>query len=147
MAKKFSKPLPYMVQGDGYPTKKASIWLRTTFMPLMAKRLPTVLYGGFKHGFIPQYIQKYKHEYPYFLKVDIQKFYPSLSHHHLTVEGQLAYKKLLGLQYVPAGFKKQFLPAVQSFFASLPIQDTGLPLNSGMSKALATLIYVPFFWT
>ena len=145
MSKKFSKSLPYMVQGDSNPIKTSAAWVRKTFALLMAKRLPTVLYGGFKHGFIPQYIQTHKIEYPYFLKIDIQKFYPSLNHHHLTVEAQLAYKKLLGLPYVPKGFKKQFLPALHAFFGSLSIQNKGLPLNSSMSKALACLVYVPFF--
>ena len=145
MSAKLRKPLPYWVQGDSYPTKQAAQWVRDTFKSLMAKRLPTVLYGGFKHGFIAQYIKKHKIEYPYFLKVDIQKFYPSLSHRHLTIEAQMAYKKLLGLPYVPKSFKKEFLPAVHHFFASLPITEQGIPLNSAMSKALACLIYVPFF--
>lgn len=136
-----------MMQQDSYPIKEQATWLRETFKPLMAKRLPTVLYSGFKHGFIPQYVQKHKKKYPYFLKIDIQKFYPSLSHHHLTVEGQLAYKKLLGLSYVPKKFKKQFLPALSLFFGNLALAETGIPLNSGMSKALSPLIYTPFFWT
>ena len=111
----------------------------------MAKRLPTVLYGGFKHGYVVDYIQKYKHEYPYFLKVDLAKFYPSISHHHLTVETQLAYKKLLGFNYVPKKFKKQLLPKLSHWFGTLPTQYQGVPLNSAMSKALAPLILVPFF--
>lgn len=47
MSKKLSKPLPYLVQADGYPSKEAATWVRNTFAPLMAKRLPTVLYGRF----------------------------------------------------------------------------------------------------
>ncbi len=97
MSKKFTKPAPYMVQSDGYPTAQAAKWVRDTFKPLMAKRLPTVLYSGFKHGYVVNYVQKHKNEFPYFLKIDIEKFYPSISHHYLTVETQLAYKKLLGL--------------------------------------------------
>ena len=116
MPKKFIKPLPYLLQPDGYPIAQEAKWVRKTFAPLMAKRLPTVLYGGFKHGFIPQYVQQHKKEFPYFLKIDIEKFYPSLSHHHLTVEVQLAYKKLLGLAYVPQKFKKQMLPVLHRFF-------------------------------
>jgi hypothetical protein len=55
MSKKCSKPLPYMVQADSYPNKEFAKWLRDTFKPLLAKRLPTVLYSGFTHGFIPSF--------------------------------------------------------------------------------------------
>lgn len=145
MAKKLSKAAPYLVQQDGYPIKNNAQWLRNTFKPLMAKRLPSVLYGGFKYGYIVNFIQKHKKEYPYFIKVDIEKFYPGLSHHHLTVEAQMAYKMLLGLPYVPKSFKKHFLPASQAFFRSLPIANQGIPLNSAFSKAIAPLVYVSFF--
>ena len=103
------------------------------------------MYGGFKHGFVAGYVQQHKKDYPYFLKIDIQKFYPSISHHHLRVETQLAYKKLLGLEYVPKKFKKQLLPALQTWFADMPTQYQGVPLNSAMSKALSPLLLVPFF--
>jgi hypothetical protein len=146
MSKKCLKPVPYMVQQDSYPNKQFAKWLRDTFKPLLAKRLPTVLYGGFKHGFISGFIQKHKKTHPYFVKVDIQKFYPSLSHHHLGVEGQMAYKNLLGLRYVPKSFKKHFLPALDRFFGGLPLQEQGIPLNSSVSKALASIIYVDFFY-
>jgi hypothetical protein len=57
----------------------------------------------------------------------------------------MAYKNLLGLRYVLKKFKQMFLPAMATFFNSLPLQVQGIPLNSGVSKALAPLIYVPFF--
>jgi len=79
------------------------------------------------------------------LKIDIEKFYPNISHHHLMVEVQHAYKKLLGLQYVPKSFKSKLLPALASWYGSLPTHFQGIPLNSAMSKALAPLMLVPFF--
>lgn len=139
------KTLPYIQQRDSLRTSVAARELRATLQPLMARRLPTVVYGGIKHGALVRWVQSHKKEYPYFLKLDIQKFYPSISHHHLVVEAQLAYKKLLGMQYVPSSFKKKWLPEMEAFFDSLPLQYQGLPLNSGMSKALVPLIYTPFF--
>ena len=35
MSKKFTKPLPYMVQGDSYPIAAGAKWLRNTFNTLM----------------------------------------------------------------------------------------------------------------
>ncbi len=134
-----------MMKQDSYPSKVFAAWLRVTFKPLLFKRLPTIVYGGFKHGYIANFIQKHKKAYPYFVKLDIQKFYPSIDHHHLIVETQMAYKALLGLHYVPRKFKQQFLPFIQQFFLEFPLQKQGLPLNSSVSKALAPLLYVPFF--
>lgn len=145
MNKTFSKPAPYLAQQDSYPSAQAAKWVRETFKPLMAKRLPSVLYGGFKHGYVVDYVQKHKSEYSYFLKLDIDKFYPSISHHHISVETQLAYKKLLGFNYVPKKFKKQLLPKLNHWFSTLQTQYLGVPLNSAMSKALAPLMLVPFF--
>lgn len=119
-------------------------WLRRTFAPLLAKRLPTLYYSGFRHGFIPQFVQQHKKAYPFYLKLDIAKFYPSIPHHALMVEVQLAYKHLLGLRYVPQKFKKQLLPLLHTYFDGLPIAERGLPLNSSLAKALAPLIYTNF---
>ena len=104
-----------------------------------------MLYSGFKHGFIPQFVQTHKKKYPFYIKVDIAKFYPSIKHHHLKVETQLAYKKLLGLRYVPKKFKAYLLPLLDQWFDELPTQYQGVPLNSAMSKALTPLLLVPFF--
>ena len=111
----------------------------------MAKQLPNIYYSGFKQDFITQFVKTHKRTHPYFLKIDIAKFYPSINHQHLMVETQLAYKNLLGMRSVPTSFKKEFLPKVHCFFNSLPTQTQGIPLNSAFSKAIAPLIYVPFF--
>lgn len=144
MATSFSKPAPYLIQQDSYPIQEGALWLRNTFKPLMHRRLNTVYYGGFKHNFIPEFISKHKITHPHFLKVDFSKFYPSIAHDKLAVEVLVAYKKLLGLSYVPVGFSKKFNALYWSFIHSLPISNKGLPLNSAMSKALASLIYCPF---
>ena len=142
-SKKCAKPLPYLLQQDSYPIATWARELRATFQPLLARRLPGMCYGGVKHGHIPQWVQRHKKNHPFFVKLDIQKMYPSLSHHHLRVELQLGYKQLLGLPYVPSGFKKKWLPRLDAFFSTLPVQQQGLPLNSAMSRALAPLVLVP----
>lgn len=145
MAKKFSKALPYLVQRDGYPIKEGAFWLRNTLLPLMAKRLPTIYYAGFNQKFIPGFIKKHKGAYPYFVKIDIAKFYPCISHQHLFVETLLSYKKLLGLSSVPSSFRARFESLYVSFINSLSLNEQGLPLNSSMSKSLAPMMYVNFF--
>jgi hypothetical protein len=141
MAKKFSKLAPYMVLGDGYPLKAGASWLRNTLKPLMAKRLPNVYYAGFTQNYIPEFVKKHKATHPYFLKIDIQKFYPSVSHHALYVQTLLSYKCLLGVASVPKGFKQKLEPLYMEFIAQLPLVDYGLPLNSSISKTLAPMLY------
>jgi hypothetical protein len=134
-----------MVLGDGYPLKAGASWLRNTLKPLMAKRLPNVYYAGFTQNYIPEFVKKHKITHPYFLKIDIQKFYPSVSHHALYVQTLLSYKCLLGVASVPKGFKQKLEPLYMEFIAQLPLVDYGLPLNSSISKTLAPMLYVPFF--
>lgn len=47
------------------------------------------------------------------------------------------------MSYVSKRFKAEFLPQMYYFLSRLPHQGCGLPLNSGVSKALAPLIYIP----
>lgn len=137
------KPLPYTFLRDCYPSRQFAQWLRGVFTPLLRRRMPTVYYSGFTHRFIPDFVSKYKKEYPYFVKLDIAKFYPSISHQELLVATQMAYKKLIASSFVPKKFKQEFLPQATAFLSRLPLQKVGLPLNSGVSKAWAPLIYVP----
>ena len=117
-------------------------WLRTKFTPLLRRRLPEVYYSGFRHSYIPDTINRYKNSYPYILRLDIAKFFPSIVHHHLIVQTQIAYKNLLGIGYVPKSFKKEFLPQAFAFIDQLRIDGIGLPITSAVSKAWSPLLYV-----
>lgn len=141
--KKAGNYLPYTLLKDDHPSKAYASWLREKFTALLKKRLPTVYYSGFKHSFVTQFIAQYKKNYPFVICLDIAKFYPSISHHQLIVQTQLAYKHLLGLDYVPSSFKKEFLPQAHFYLDRLPLEDQGLPLSSSVSKAWAPLLYVP----
>lgn len=137
------KPLPYTLLRDGYPSRQFAQWLRGTFAPLLKRRMPSVFYAGFSHRFIPDFITRYKKDYPYYIRADFSKFYPSIRHKELIVATQLAYKGLISSSYVPRSFKQEFLPQAQAFLSTLPLDGVGLPLNSGVSKAWAPLIYIP----
>ena len=141
--KKFNKPLPYLVQANSYPIKQQVKELRKMLKPVMQRRLPTVYYSGFKHGFIINYIKRMKQTHGYYLKIDIQKFYPSLSHNVFLTEVQLAYKQLLGLRSVPSKFKKKVLPVFHTYFAELP-GHTGIPLGNNVSSTFATLSFCAY---
>lgn len=140
--KKAGNFLPYMMLRDSGEAKQFAQWLKDKFTPLLKRRLPEVYYSGFSHSFVPDFINKHKHSYPYIIRLDITKFYPSIPHQHLLVESQIAYRELVNLSYVPKSFKKEFLPQAYAFLNSLPVDDLGLPLTSSVSKAWAPLVYV-----
>lgn len=136
------KPLPYTTQKSLVWQQELAKQLRIRFGALIQRRLPCLLYQGYTHSFIPATIIKYKKTHCYFIKVDIKKFYPTVPHHSLIMSTQLAYKNLLGLQYVPKKFKQQFLPGIASFLKAQG-GHYGLSIGNSLSGVLAPLIHVP----
>lgn len=137
------KPLPYVVLQDGYPHQQQAEWLRKNIGPKLKRKLPNLYYGGWRHGFVPQWVNSYKKDFPCFFVADIAHFYVSLPHHTLMVCGQLAYKYCVGTQFVPKHFSQSYVCLLQSWFTSLPTANIGIPLASKMSAALSPLFWVP----
>jgi hypothetical protein len=55
---------------------------------------------------------------------------------------QIAYRDLLGLNYVPKEFKRKYAGAVSSWCKSLPL-TRGIPLGSPLSAILAPVMLLP----
>lgn len=106
------KPLPYFNSASGYSDSKLASSLRAVFVPKIRKRLPGHHLRGFKHSFIVKYVRAQKKQYPYFLRTDVERFYPSIDHRTLLTNVQLAYKYLLSLDYVPASFRKKYVGSI-----------------------------------
>ena len=138
------RPLPYYSVDGTREEKVLAKYLRAEVSDKIARRLPGHHLGGWNHRRIVSSVAKYKQEYPFFLKVDIEQFYPSVQHSSLVVGSQIAYRDLLGLDYVPKAYKRKFLPAVQQWTNNLPLQQ-GIPLGSAMSAILAPLMLVPLW--
>ena len=136
------RPIPYYSMPSSYEQRNCALALRKVFVPLIKRRLPNHHLVGFKQNFIPSYITQIKKEYPFFLRTDIQKFFPSVEARHLIVQMQLAYRDLLGLKFVPSKFKKTFLPPVVGWMNSLPISK-GIPVGHVLSSVLAPISMIP----
>lgn len=138
------RPLPYhSTRTNGSQASLASA-LRDEFAPKVARRLPGHHLCGLPHGFVPQFVAKHKQKYPYFLKADIAKFYPNVRHTDLVVGCQIAYRDLLGLDYVPSSFKKRYVGALQRWTNELPL-TRGIPLGSPVSAIAAPLMLLPIW--
>lgn len=118
--------------------------LRDDFVPLLRRRLPWHHLCGLPHGAAPRFVERYRKEFPYFLRTDIAKFYPSVRHQDLVVGVQIAWRDLLGLSYVPSKFKKRYLGPLLRWCERLPLHR-GIPLGSPVSAVAAPLMLVPLW--
>lgn len=138
------RPLPYYSTRTSGSQASLARALRDEFAPKVARRLPGHHLCGLPHGFVPEFVAKHKQKYPYFLKADIAKFYPNVRHTDLVVGCQIAYRDLLGLDYVPSSFKKRYVGALQRWTNSLPL-TRGIPLGSPVSAIAAPLMLLPIW--
>ncbi len=108
------KLLPYRQQTSCYPMQKLAGEFRQMFKPLLKKRLPDLYYSGWQHNYVIDKVAACKKNNPYFIKPDIEKFYPSVPLTMVLADLQLAYKMLLGLKTVPNRFATSVIPAICS---------------------------------
>lgn len=97
----YPRPIPYFNTGSTRYEKELAAALRREFVPKISRRLPSHHLHGFPHNFIVKFVATQKKNYPWFLRTDIEKFYPSIEHRELLINLQLAYRELLSLPYVP----------------------------------------------
>lgn len=116
------RPVPYYSAASFPAERELARSLRGDFLPLFRRRLPWHHLCGLPHGAAPRFVGQYRKTYPYFLRSDIRSFYPSVRHQDLVVGVQLAYRDLLGLSYVPSGFKKRYLSPLVHWCESLPLR-------------------------
>ncbi len=72
------KPIPYYTSVDSRFHRALAADLRLCFRPAVARRLPAHHMAGQKQGFIPAFVAAHKKEYPYFVRTDIELFYPAV---------------------------------------------------------------------
>ncbi|GAB6119373.1 reverse transcriptase domain-containing protein [Dysgonomonas termitidis] len=142
MLKQNIRPVPYYSQTATVWEKELAACLRREFRDKIARRLKGHHIRGFSHDYITGFIRRNKKAWPYFFRTDIAKFYPGIRHRDLIVGCQVAYRELLGLDYVPKAFKKRFVPNLNEWCGSLPV-TRGIPIGSAVSAILAPVMLVP----
>lgn len=136
------RPLPYYTTEVTPDERALASALRKDFVPLLTRRLPGHHLRGFRHDYIINTVKRMKKKFPFFLRTDIEAFYPSVRHRDLVVGCQLAWRDLLGLGYVPAEFKKRYVGGLNDWCRSLPL-TRGIPLGSPLSGVVAPLMLLP----
>lgn len=138
------RPLPYYHTASSAEEKRLAAALRREFVPKVKRLLPGHHLGGFRHDTVVNFIKRHKRAYPCFVRTDIARFYPSIRHRDIVVGCQVAYRDLLGLEYVPGGFKKKYVGGINRWCIALPL-ERGIPLGSPLSAILAPVMLLPLW--
>lgn len=139
-----NKNLPYYTCPSYFREREIAAALRREILPKMQRRLPGHHLLGLPHDYIVKFVARNKNAYPYYIKGDIAKFYPSIRHQDIVTGFQIAYRDLLGLPYVPEKFRKCYVPGINAWAKQLPL-TRGIPLGSSLSAILAPLMLVPLW--
>jgi hypothetical protein len=102
------KSLPYYTCDTLGGERELAQALRAELIPKLARRLPGHHLAGLRHDYMVKFVLRNKRNYPFFLKADIKKFYPSVRHTNLVTGFQVAYRDLLSMKFVPDAFKKKY---------------------------------------
>ena len=140
----FPRPLPYFNTGSSVYEKNLAKALRKEFISKVSRRLTGHHLRGFEHSFIINYVATHKKNFPYFVRTDIEKFYPSIDHKALLTNVQLAYRDLISLPYVPSSFKKKYVSSIKEWCENQPL-TRGIPIASPLSAILAPIMLLPLW--
>ncbi len=122
-------------------TEQARRW-RVQLAPALAKRLPEVHLAGWRHDRVPVFVREHAASHPWFVRLDVAKFYPSLPHAVVRQQVVAAHRALFALPGESWAFARDTLPWVDALLAHSPA-GVGLPLGSSMSALVAVCMWVP----
>lgn len=140
------KPIPYHTAYVSHKERDLAAALRQDFVPKIKRRFPHHHLCGLDQRWFVRFISLHKAKYPFFLRADIRRFYPSIRHQDLLVGTQIAYRDLVGLSYVPKSFKKLYMAHLTEWVRSLPLEHRGIPISSPLSAILAPLMLLPLWF-
>ena len=129
--------LPYIRKKGDKNYKTLSDYLTYIFKAKIRKKIPQHYFVGHSHADHLDYIKKHSELYPYFLKLDIRKFYPSIHHKLLLEELPRLHKKVIG-KPPSRRFRKHLKSEIPDFLSQLPL-NKGLPVGSCLSYVLSAL--------
>jgi len=136
--------LPYIRKKGDKNYKTLSDYLTYIFKAKIRKKIPQHYFVGHSHADHLDYIKKHSELYPYFLKLDIRKFYPSIHHKLLLEELPRLHKKVIG-KPPSRRFRKHLKSEIPDFLSQLPL-NKGLPVGSCLSYVLSALFLLNLDW-
>jgi len=127
--------LPYQKINNNKNTNKIARFLLKKVKQFLKERSPYyyLIFGRVDKRL--KYIQKLSKKYKYFLRLDIEKYYPSISHQILIITLERILKSRRG----KAMLKTNIIP----FLNKTGFQNRGLPLGNYLSYVLAGIYLLP----
>jgi hypothetical protein len=126
--------LPYYKINNTKETNKIARFLLKKVKKLLKEKCPYYLIFARQDKRL-KYIQELSKKYKYFLRLDIEKYYPSISHQILIITLERILKSRRG----KAILKTKILP----FLNKTGFQNRGLPLGNYLSYVLAGIYLLP----
>ena len=127
--------LPYQKIHNNKNTNKIAHFLLKKVKKFLKERCPYHYLIFARQDKRLLYIQKMSRKYKYFLKLDIEKYYPSISHQILIITLERILKSRRG----KAMLKTNIIP----FLNKTGFQNRGLPLGNYLSYVLAGIYLLP----
>jgi len=127
--------LPYQKINNNKNTNKIAHFLLKKVKKFLKERCPYHYLIFARQDKRLLYIQKMSRKYKYFLKLDIEKYYPSISHQILIITLERILKSRRG----KAMLKTNIIP----FLNKTGFQNRGLPLGNYLSYVLAGIYLLP----
>lgn len=127
--------LPYQKINNNKNTNKIARFLLKKIKKFLKEKSPYhyLIFGRVDKRL--KYIQKLSKKYKYFLKLDIEKYYPSISHQILIITLERILKSRRG----KAMLKTSIIP----FLNKTGFQNRGLPLGNYLNYVLAGIYLLP----
>ncbi len=111
--------------------------------PFLKRNIPEHYMINRKDGLPVSYLKKYSKKYPYFLRLDVEKFFPSIDHSKLVYNLAKIIEKTTGrpLSRRAKIYLKKDIP---NFLKYSPLKNKGLPLGNYLAYILACIYLMPF---
>lgn len=136
MVNKNQKGLPYFKLKTSSQHFVIASYLRRKFLPSLKKKFPLHYLTTREIRLYLKFIKEASQKYPYFLRFDISRYFPSINHRLLLKNLPLVYQRLL--QRSPSRRLKCILKKDLPAFLNLsPLKNLGLPLGNPLSHILA----------
>lgn len=95
-----------------------------------------------RDGLVVRYLKKHSAKYPYFLRLDVDKYFPSIDHHTVIHNLPVILKQVTGRQ-VSRRAKYYIKKDLPRFLSHSPLGTCGLPIGNYLGYVLAGIYLLP----
>jgi len=127
--------LPYFKTKSNKQELIIAKFLKRKFVPRIKEKFPQHYLTQSIPSKNIEFIKQFSKKYPYFLRIDIALYYPSINHQILLKKLPQIYKKISG-KPISRRFQKYLKKDIPEFLNRCPYKK-GLPIGSSLSYVLA----------